>query len=86
MADTSFLPLAQNNSVSDILKQLRNPDEKILKVISTERWMHIKVFYCYLTLVCRLMLAKEKTKLVSHFNVDGNHPLVSLGMLTLLGK
>ena len=79
MADTSFLPLAQNNSVSDILKQLRNPDEKILKVISTERWMHIKVFYCYLTIVCRLMLAKRKTKLFAQFDVDEEHPLVSVG-------
>ena len=37
MADISFLPLAQNNSVLDIIKQLRNPDENILRVISTER-------------------------------------------------
>ena len=39
MVDTSFLPLAQNNSVFYILKQLRNHDENILTVISTERWI-----------------------------------------------
>ena len=87
MADTSFVPLALNNSVQDILKQLRNHDDNILSVISTERYrMQNKSFGCSQTHVCRLMLAKENTKLVSHFNVDGNHPLVSLGMLTLLGK
>ena len=37
MADTSFVPLALNNSVFYILKQLRNHDENISTVISTER-------------------------------------------------
>ena len=41
--------------------------------------MHTKAFDCHLTLVCRLMLVKRNNKLISQLDVDGNHPLVSLG-------
>ena len=41
--------------------------------------MHTKAFDCHPTLVWRLMLAKRKNKLFSQFDVDGRHPLISLG-------